>query len=170
MCIRDRHEATVVSQFGEVLVLKIAAPEDAKKDAKLKVDAAVKVGLKDAPEENVLATVLSIEAENLVLKLKEKKKSDSKAKKDDGKDADKDEKDVKDKKGSESKEESKDKGDGAEESKPDVVLKPADAVVVKLDVKSDDKADAKKQAAAVEEQVKAFTSNVVLSNWEQLQV
>ncbi len=149
------HAATVVSQFGDVLVLKVAAVEDLKKDKKLKAEALVTVGIKESSDEKLSAKVISIDAENVVLKLSPKKNSDAKEKKEE----------AKDKKDKEKEDQKKEDGDKAEESKTPIVLKPADAVVLALEVKPDDKAEAKKEAAAVGKQVEAFTGDVVLANW-----
>lgn len=54
------HGATVVSRFGEVLVLKVASVEDLAKDAKLKAEAAVTVGAKEDSQEINPFTVLTV--------------------------------------------------------------------------------------------------------------
>ena len=129
------HRATVVSRFGEVLVLKVASVDDLKKDKKLKAEAAVTIVTQASSDEKLTATVISIDADNVVLKVAKKGADPLK------------------------------KNDKAKEPSMTVSPMPSDAVVLTVSVESDNKAEAKKEAAAVGKQVEAFTNNVVLADW-----
>jgi hypothetical protein len=63
------HDATLISKFGEVLVVKVASAKDHEKDAGIKSEAVMSIGVREAPQEKLTATIISIDAGNLVLML-----------------------------------------------------------------------------------------------------
>ena len=66
---RAERDATVASRFGEVLVLKLGEVKDSEASLKLKADVAVVITSKDDDAKKIKATVVSVDAENLVLKM-----------------------------------------------------------------------------------------------------
>ena len=143
-------DATVASQFGEVLVLKLGEVKDSA-SLKLKEDVVVLVAAKDDEAIKTKATVVSIDDENLVLKITPEKTESEKPSGD-------------------SKKEGKD-GDGekaeVKQKVSPVEFSSDDLVAVSLDSKEDDKAK-RDQAAAVKKQVETFTRDVVLAKWDEI--
>ena len=151
-------DAAVASRFGEVLVLKLGEAKDSEASLKLKADLAVVIVFKNDKTKKTKATVVSVDEENLVLKITPAKSSSDSSTEDSKKDA----------KAGDSKITEKEKAE-KEEKAPPVEFSSDDLVVVSLELKKDDKAK-KDAAAALEKQVEAFTRNVVLAKWDQIKI
>ena len=147
-------DATVASRFGEVLVLKLGEAKDAAAGLKLKADVVVVVAAKTDEAKKIKGTVVSIDDENLVLKVTPEKAEPKKP-------SDKSEKEkLKEKDGD---------GETAEEEGKvsPVEFSSDDLVVVSLDSMKGEKAK-NDEAAAVKKKVEAFTRNVVLAKWDEI--